>query len=272
MEGDAAPADMLAGMPVRSSAFAHAQERWGYYLRWGGMPALLDASFTDADRAAWLRDYRTTYLQRDLSDIARLDRLEPFVRAQNAAALRAAQTVNYAELARLADISAPTAKQFMRYLEISYQVVLLPAFYRNPEKRLSKQPKLHFIDPGIRRAILGRTGEPSGPDFESGVVSDIVKQARMAAAPVHFHHLRTVDGREVDLLIETPCDYIAIECKQSARVSASDFRHLRGLDVLLDKPLRCGIVVSNDPRVQQWDTEARLWSVPAPWLLSGTAG
>ncbi|RMG66508.1 MAG: hypothetical protein D6710_12445, partial [Nitrospirae bacterium] len=47
-----------------------------YLLKWGGMPALLQLS--DSERWKWLRDYGYTYLERDLSDLARLDDLTPF--------------------------------------------------------------------------------------------------------------------------------------------------------------------------------------------------
>jgi hypothetical protein len=47
--------------------------------------------------------------------------------------------------------------------------------------------------------------------------------------------LRTVDGREVDLLIETEKGYYAIEIKMSSRVSDVDARHLKGLGSILDK-------------------------------------
>ncbi len=260
--------EIIAGVPVADSRFAHAQERWIYYQTWGGMPALLDREMTDHDRREWLLNYRATYLQRDVMDIARLDRLEPFVRAQAAAALRTAQTINYASLARLSDVSPPTAKEFLRYLEISYQVFLLPAYYRNPEKRLSKQPKLHFIDPGVRRAITNFSGVAAGAEFESAVVSEIIKQCKNAGVPLNWYHLRTADGREVDLLLETASGYIAFECKSTTNVSESDFRHLRKLDAILDKPLICGIVVSQDHIVREWDTDNNLWAVPAAWLLS----
>ena len=110
------------------------------------MPAIAGPDWSLEDGRDWLKDYRKTYLERDLLDLARLDRLEPFARAQKAAALRSSQPVNFADLARLSDVSAPTAKQFMRYLEMSYQVFWLPAWSRNLEKRLSKRPKLHFVD------------------------------------------------------------------------------------------------------------------------------
>ena len=53
----------------------------------------------------------------------------------------------------------------LRYLELSYQVIQLPPFFRNPEKRLAKMPKVHFVDPGILRTILNRTGDWTGEAF-----------------------------------------------------------------------------------------------------------
>lgn len=260
----------LAPTYALTDEYAVARARWEAFLAWGGMPVLTREGWTDDDRFAWLRDYHSTYLQRDLGDLAQLERLEPFVRAQRAAAMRTAQTINFSELARLADTTAPTARRFMHYLELSYQILMLPAWFRNPEKRLAKQPKLHFLDPGIRRAILGKRGAADGAEFESAVVAEAYKQCRNADLPVAFHHLRTVDGREVDLLVEREDGFIAVEAKQTERVAATDFRRLRRLGEILDKPLLLGLVVSGDGRFRQPDpaSDEPLWNVAAARLLA----
>jgi predicted AAA+ superfamily ATPase len=244
------------------------QRAWNYFQRWGGMPAILGEEWSDDDRFEWLQDYQDTYLQRDLGDLARLDRLEPFVRAQKAAAAKASQTVNFSHLARLSDVAPSTARQFVQYLEISFQVFLLPAWFRNQEKRLAKQPRLHFFDPGIRRAILRKRGDVDGAEFEDAVVAEIHKQCRSARLPVEFHHLRTADGREVDLLLEREDGFIAVECKQASKVSPTDFRHLKDVERILDKPLLLGLVVSEDPvpRVVLEGPPAH-WNVAAHQLL-----
>ncbi len=35
-----------------------------------------------------------------------------------------------------------TARRFLRYLELSYQVLVLQPYHRNPHKRLVKMPKI----------------------------------------------------------------------------------------------------------------------------------
>ena len=88
----------------------------------------------------WLRDYRRTYLERGVTDLAALRDLEPFVRAQTAIAERSGALINLADLARAAGISHPTARRFLRYLELSYQVLVLAPYHRNAEKAWPSSP------------------------------------------------------------------------------------------------------------------------------------
>ncbi len=159
--------------------------------------------------------------------------------------------VNCSFLAREAGVSANTAQRFLSYLELSYQTLMLQPWYKNPLKRLNKTPKLHFLDPGIQRVILKKKGEPTGNEYESAIVAEIFKQAKSATLPAEFYHLRTLDGREIDLLIELENGYIAIEIKMSSNISATDARHLKGLDGFLDKPLMQAFILSNDMTVKQ---------------------
>jgi predicted AAA+ superfamily ATPase len=251
-----------------SPAASRYRKRWEYYLHWGGMPRLLAETWDDEDRFAWLLDYQKTFLQRDVPDLARLANLEPFSKAQKIAALNTAQLINFSELARNASITSPTAQRFMQYLEMSYQIILLPPWLKNKTKRLVKMPKLHFLDPGVRRAILGKRGKIDGMEFESAVVSEIYKQCRTPQLTIDFYHFRTYDGREVDILLELEKGYIAIECKSSENVSTADTRHLKELNTILDKPLLLSLVVSNDANIRLLNKEQNIWNVPAFMLLA----
>lgn len=78
------------------------------------MPALLP--LTHEERWKWLKDNQYTYLERDLSDLARLDDLEPFTKFQRLAALRSGMLLNHSELARDAGVSVDTARRYLEYL------------------------------------------------------------------------------------------------------------------------------------------------------------
>ncbi len=264
-DGGAGLGDALAGVPASSPSYAAARGVLDTYLVLGGMPAVYDARFEAVDRREWLRDYRRTYLERDVRDLANLRDLEPFTRAQHAIALRTGGLLNFADLANVAGVSGPTAKRFVRYLELSYQAVTTSAWNRNPNRRLAKAPKVHVVDPGVARAVTGRRGPLTGPEFESAVVSEVVKQVRTAALDVRFHHLRTYDGREVDLLLELAEGYVAVEVKQSERVADRDGRHLRALDELLDKPVLGRLLLSRDRRLR--GLVGGVLAAPVAWVL-----
>lgn len=258
------PSSILHGIPLADTHYAKAEHGWADYLAYGAMPAIVDSTVSHAEKHDWLQDYIRTYLQRDVRDLGNMRELEPFVRAQKSLAALSGQLLNISELAKQAGITTLTAKRFISYLEISYQAIQLAPWFRNLNKRLSKSPKVHFLDPGIQRVLLNRTGTFTGHEFESAVVAEIYKQIKTHALAVDCFHLRTVDGREVDLLLELENGYIAVEVKMSAHVSAADARHLHDLADLLDKPLLHALVVSNDPQVQQW---GNVMAVPVAWLL-----
>ena len=258
--------DLLEGIPQRDDGYAQATQVWDEYLRFGAMPALSDAGLAAEEKHEWLSNYIRTYLQRDVRDLANMRDLEPFVRAQRTLSSLTGRLLNTSGLARQAGIPGPTAKRFITYLEISYQIILLQPWFRNLSKRLVKSPKVHFIDPGVQRALLGRRGAPTGEEFESAVVAEIYKQVKNSRLSIDCHHLRTVDGREIDLLLECDEGFVPIEIKMTERASHTDARHLRNLDSILDKPVLHALVLSNDASVQKLGDG--ITAGPVAWILS----
>ena len=255
----------LSGIPNRDEGYAQMVPLLRDYLQFGAMPAIVDEDLTAADKADWLRNYMQTYLQRDIRDLANMRELEPFVRGLRALAGLTGQLLNVSGLARLAGVAPQTARRFISYLEISYQIVLLRPWFRNLGKRLSKAPKVHFLDPGVQRAILSRRGEVTGAEFESAVVAEIYKQLKNSRLDVELYHLRTADGREIDLLLETAEGFVPVEVKMTGTVSATDARHLRDLDEILDRPVLHSLVLSNDSRIQE--LEPGITALPVGWFL-----
>ena len=98
------------------------------------MPAIIDKNIEAHEKRECLRDYIRTYLQRDVRDLENLLDLEPFVRAQKALANLSGELLNTSQLAKQSGISIQTAKRFVHYLELSYQVFQLPPWFRNQKK------------------------------------------------------------------------------------------------------------------------------------------
>jgi predicted AAA+ superfamily ATPase len=229
------------------------------------MPELL--RLTDEDRREWLRSYQQTYLERDLADLTRLSDLEPFRALQTLCALRSGRLLSYAELGRDAGISAQTARRYITYLNISYQVVLLRPFRRNLTSALIKSPKIHWVDLGLQRHVTRQWGELTGEQFETLVVGEIHKWCSTMARDVALSFYRTRSGLEVDLMLQTSAGILGIEIKNRARVVRGDSSALRSVGSELGTEWLGGLVVYRGDRVERLDEELGIWAVPIHRLV-----
>lgn len=235
-----------------------------YMLKWGGMPALLQLS--EEEKWKWLRDYQYTYLERDLSDLARLDDLEPFTKFQRLSALRSGKLLNYSELARDASISVDTAKRYLEYLRLSYQVILLQPYYKNITSSVIKTPKLFFTDVGILRSLIGFRGETSGEIYETMVVSEIYKWLKTAQRNVEVYFYRTRSGMELDLLLITEKGFIGIEIKKRKIISPPDIRPMKEIASALKKDWCGGLLIYQGDEIKKI-SEPSIWAVPSRLLF-----
>jgi len=227
--------------------YSRKMDAWEQYTMFGAYPALTEAGLSAEDRFECLKNYVKSYLERDIRDLASFRDLDAFTKLQRYLAQQTATILNTASIANQLGLSAKTVQRYIRYFEMSYQAITLPAWSRNQNKRLAKAPKLHYLDNGVLQAVLQKRGGITGFEFESLVVAEIFKQLRSNRVDAPLYHLRTLDGREVDLLVELPSGYLAFEIKMTDRVAASDARHLRGLADFLDKPLLHSFILSQDP-------------------------
>lgn len=239
-EGEFLPSFLL------DKKMAEKQIAWEHYLEFGAYPAVSDEDMGTEEKHVWLQNYVRTYLERDIRDLASFRDLEPFVKLQRYLAENTASLVNAAAIANQLGLTSKTIQRYLRYFELSYQAIVLPAWSKNPGKRLTKMPKIHYMDNGVVQAVLQKKGGITGGEFESLVIAEIHKQIATISAQVQTYHLRTYDGKEVDLLIEMPDYYLAFEIKKADRITAHDARNLMGLEDLLNKPLKKAFILSND--------------------------
>ena len=236
-----------------------------YLLKWGGMPELLHLAHHE--RQEWLRSYEYTYLERDLSDLARLDDLYPFRKFQKLSALRSSQILIYSELGRDAGISVDTARRYLEYLRLSYQTFLLQPFYENLTSSVIKSPKIYWIDIGLLRELSGFAGEVTGPIFETMVIGEIYKWIKTTKEKAELFYYRTRSGLEVDLIIKTPYGIIGLEVKNKTLIVKKDYRAMCEIGKKLGERWLGGILVYNGNTINHLD-EPNIWAVPARRLLT----
>jgi predicted AAA+ superfamily ATPase len=202
----------------------------------GGYPVAV-ARTSPGRRNAWFSSYVTSILQRDIRDLASIERLSDMSRLLALLAARSASLLNYTELAGALGMPQTTVKRYVALLQAVFLVQLLPAWSRNRGRRLAKASKVLMIDTGLASYLVGvdeqrlaRERTLLGSLVESFVLMEMVKQlgwSETSAIPLHY---RDHTGHEVDLVLEgRDGRVVGIEIKAGATVGSSDFRGLRRL-------------------------------------------
>lgn len=210
---------------VRHPDLSHSLED---YILFGGYPKIFEFK-TAVEKQRWLENYRTTYIERDIRNLAQVANLDEFQRLYKMCAFQTGNLLNYSTMSNDLGISVPTCTKYVSLLETSYQVFRLRPYFVNIGKRLVKTPKIYFSDSGLASHILGYQSFEDlnlrglfGGIFESWIVMEIIKIFSTATPKPQYHFFRTQNGAEIDLLIEWRGKILPIEIKSSMRIENRD--------------------------------------------------
>ena len=218
----------------------------------GGFPEL--HANPDIDHVAFYNSYLATYLERDVRSLANVGNLRDFERFLRACALRSANLLNKADLARDVGIAPSTANQWLSTLEASGQVVLLEPWFSNRTKSIVKSPKLYLADTGLLCALLNirsedalRESPAAGAIWETFVFAQLRGRERRAgrAGSLFFWRDRT---REVNFVVDVGGQLELLEAKWTELPAASDAVNLDFVRQVVGKAgVASGAVVSRTP-------------------------
>jgi predicted AAA+ superfamily ATPase len=235
----------------------------------GGLPPVCLAETRSP--ALWFKGYEQTYLERDVRELSRIGDLVPFRNFLVLAALRTAQVLSLSDLGRDAKLNAATTARYLSLLEASFVVRRLAPFLANRASRLIKSPKLYLADSGLASHLAGldesrlKTGDPMwGALLETYFAQNLaaILESEWPEARIAYWH---VQGRhEVDFVIESGRDSLAIEIKAAARW---DDRDLAGLRAFLGKTPRCRAACLAYRGTEIVRLSDRLWAVPLAAVL-----
>ena len=209
-----------------------------YRIIWrGSFPAI--ALTKEMDRDLFYSSYVQTYLQRDVRDLAKVGDEISFLRFLRASAARTGQLLNFSDLARDADVSPNTAKNWMSILQTSGLVYLLEPYHSNVTKRLIKTPKLYFLDTGLCSYLTEwsspetlEAGAMSGAVLETWILTEILKSYWHNGRRAPFYYYRDKDKKEIDLLIIQDGTIYPLEFKKSGSPRKNAVKHFSVLEKL----------------------------------------
>lgn len=233
----------------------------------GGFPEALTRS-TAKRRTAWARQYINALIQRDVRDIANLEKLDIMPRFLNALAQTAGQMCNYTQLAGQVGLDSKTAARYIGVLEQMYLLQRIEIWAKNRLNRVVKTPKLQFIDSGLLASLLHLTHDEVRIDrtrfgnlLETFVYSELLKLTTTAEQDYQLLYYRDADKVEVDMIIENGLgQLVGIEVKAAATVKESDLRGLKKLATLAGESFQMGVLLYDGD--ETLPLGQGLWAVP----------
>ncbi len=223
-------------------------------------------------RRAWARGYVNAIVQRDVRDIAELERMDQMPRLLKVLAHHSGQLTNFTQIGGQIGLDDKTTRKYVAILEQLFLVRRVEPWFRNRLKRLVKTPKLHFLDSGLLAAILGTTEERLGKDrsvfgplLETFVFAEVTKQVDWLAETCRLYHYRDKDQDEVDIIVEGEGgDVVGIEVKAAATVTVGDFKGLRKLSAACGEDFKLGVVLYDAEQTVPFGE--RMFAVPISCL------
>lgn len=198
----------------------------------GGYPEYLKIE-NEKIKSYWFSSYISTYIERDVRDIANIRDLDAFIRLFNLLAPRSANIVKINELANTSSLNIQSVKNYLKTLEMVYQIKFLKPYSSNISKRFIKSPKLFFLDSGLLSHLFGvysiddfNSSKQKGQIVETYVYAELLKHIGFFRKNCEIYHYRTNDQKEIDFILKLSGKLVAIEVKASKSISKSDFKHI----------------------------------------------
>jgi len=190
------------------------------YLIYGGYPRVV-LSDNIEEKKEVLKNIYNTYFLREVKDVFGLIEDFKLNKLIKALSLQVGNLIEYHELSLISELSFPTLKKYLNFLEKTFIASFLKPYYNNKRLEIVKNPKVYFFDTGLRNVIandfrLIEDRNDAGGLIENGVFSQLVKNSRK------INFWRTKQGKEIDFIMELEAGKIvAIEIKNKNKINSN---------------------------------------------------
>lgn len=205
-------------------------------LQFGTLPEVINHTDDEDFKKDYLLTYVANYLQEEIQRESEVRNLEGFSRFLELAALENSNSVNFAKIARAAQISSDSVKNYYQILVDTLIALEIPAWTYSVRKKMQKSSKYYIFDTGVINALSGDINSNIKPRtflygnlFESFVVNQIAREISLASAGVKLFNYRTLSGAEIDLVLQKniKSDPVFLEIKSSESPAIEELRALK---------------------------------------------
>lgn len=240
----------------------------------GGFPEAVRR--TPRRRTAFFDSYLSTLIERDVLELASIERRGDLLKLLALLAGRAGGLLVPAALAAQSGIPRTTLVRYLELLSSVFLIKTIPAWSSGQTQRAIATPKLAFVDTGIACHLIGQDanrlaqpGGAAGPMIENFVVMELARQLTWSQERGRLYHYRTKDKLEVDAVIETADGrVVAVEAKAGATVRTEDLAGLRNLASHLGDRFVAGYVLYTGQQTLPFGEKLRAVPLDALWHVA----
>jgi len=235
----------------------------------GGYPEAINRS--GSRRSRWFDSYLRTTLERDVKDLATINKAGELPRLMRQVASQTSNLFSNNNIAQKLSLSHTTVQEYVSLLEQMYLIYKLQGWKPGIGNREATTPKIYVTDSGLLCNLLGadtvrtvKDQQVVGKVFESFVVSEILKHLSWSETQARAYHYQR-PNKDVDIILErTDGAIVGIEIKASATIRSGASRWLHELREERNDSFIAGVVIGTIP--QTLPLGERLWAVPVSAL------
>lgn len=186
------------------------------YALWGGYPEVAKAPDAET-KTIILKNIYDTYVSQDIIELLKITDYSALKKLLILLAAQIGSLVNYQNLARDAQSYFQEIKHHLSILEQTYIISLISPYFTNRVTEIRKNPKVYFIDLGLRNYILSAFQDLSvRPDLGSVIENVIFSQLKFRTKEESdIKYWRTIAKAEMDFILPKKQSILALEVKYS---------------------------------------------------------
>ncbi|XUY29870.1 ATP-binding protein [Agrobacterium sp. rho-8.1] len=119
----------------------------------GGYPEEALGRKTLGRKHDWYADYIQAIVQRDVRDVAQIEQIAQMPRLLRVLAEHSGQLVNYSGIGAPIGMNHVTTQKYVGIFESLFLARTVQPWFSNKLKRLTKTPKIHFLDSGLLASL-----------------------------------------------------------------------------------------------------------------------
>lgn len=188
------------------------------FIIYGGYPAVV-LSKSDEEKRKILENIVDKYLLQDISVLLKMHTAEELMRLGRFLSAQIGGMVKFSDLSNVANLRYGEVVKHLNVLEKTFIIKLIRPFFTNRRTELVKNPKIYFIDAGIRnflfsdfRPLLDRND--IGALMENHAFTMLFNMGLSSDSPKYW---RTKSKAEVDFIIQDSVGICPIEIKYSSQ-------------------------------------------------------